>query len=39
MQKKQNRTLADGEAKTACPQACPTNAIVFGNVHDKDKPG
>jgi molybdopterin-containing oxidoreductase family iron-sulfur binding subunit len=24
------------DVKTACSQACPTNAIVFGNVHDKD---
>ncbi len=22
--------------KTACSQACPTNAIIFGNVNDKD---
>lgn len=34
--KKENRVLADGEAKTACMQACPTNAIVFGNVNDKN---
>lgn len=34
--KKDNRVLADGDAKTACMQACPTNAIVFGNVHDKE---
>jgi molybdopterin-containing oxidoreductase family iron-sulfur binding subunit len=34
--KKENRILADGEAKTACMQACPTEAIVFGNVHDKE---
>jgi molybdopterin-containing oxidoreductase family iron-sulfur binding subunit len=32
--KKEDRVLADGDAKTACQQACPTNAIVFGNVHD-----
>ena len=36
MQKKANTTLADGKAKTACMQACPTEAIVFGNVHDKE---
>ncbi|HKG69997.1 MAG TPA: hypothetical protein VKA92_14080, partial [Segetibacter sp.] len=23
------------DVKTACQQACPTNAIVFGNVNDK----
>ncbi len=34
--KKENRVLADGDAKTACMQACPTEAIVFGNVHDKE---
>lgn len=33
--KKENRTLHDGEVKTACMQACPTNAIVFGNTKDK----
>ena len=41
--KKENRPLetgADGkwDIKTACQQACPTNAIVFGNVHDKKSP-
>jgi molybdopterin-containing oxidoreductase family iron-sulfur binding subunit len=34
--KKENRVLADGDAKTACMTACPTDAIVFGNAHDKD---
>lgn len=34
--KKENRPLRDGEAKTACQQACPTDAIVFGNVHDNE---
>jgi len=33
--KKENRVLQDGDVKTACMQACPTNAIVFGNVKDK----
>jgi len=33
--KKENRVLADGDAKTACQQACPGDAIVFGNVRDK----
>jgi len=32
--KKAGRPLMDGEAMTACQQACPTQAIVFGNVHD-----
>ncbi len=34
--KQENRTVADGEAISACAQACPTNAIVFGNVNDKE---
>lgn len=34
--KKQGRLLKDGEAKTACQQSCPTDAIVFGNVNDKE---
>jgi molybdopterin-containing oxidoreductase family iron-sulfur binding subunit len=29
-----NRPIADGEIITACQQACPTNAIVFGNLND-----
>ncbi|MBL7730569.1 MAG: TAT-variant-translocated molybdopterin oxidoreductase [Chitinophagaceae bacterium] len=32
--KKENRELKDGDAKTACQTACPSNAIVFGNAHD-----
>jgi MoCo/4Fe-4S cofactor protein with predicted Tat translocation signal len=34
--KKEDRVLKDGEAKTACMTACPTDAIVFGNAHDKE---
>jgi MoCo/4Fe-4S cofactor protein with predicted Tat translocation signal len=34
--KKAGRPMADGEARTACQQACPTDAIVFGNVKDKE---
>jgi len=34
--KKENRILKDGDAKTACMTACPTEAIVFGNAHDKE---
>ena len=33
--KKQGRPLKDGEVKTACQQACPTNAISFGDSNDK----
>jgi molybdopterin-containing oxidoreductase family iron-sulfur binding subunit len=32
--KLENRTLKDFEIKTACMQACPANAIVFGNLND-----
>jgi molybdopterin-containing oxidoreductase family iron-sulfur binding subunit len=31
----QNRPFKDGDVNTACAQACPTNAITFGNVNDK----
>jgi MoCo/4Fe-4S cofactor protein with predicted Tat translocation signal len=34
--KKADRPLKDGEARTACQQACPTDAILFGNVADRD---
>jgi MoCo/4Fe-4S cofactor protein with predicted Tat translocation signal len=30
----ENRTIQDGEVVTACQQACPTQAIVFGNIND-----
>jgi molybdopterin-containing oxidoreductase family iron-sulfur binding subunit len=33
--KKENRPVIDGEVQTACMQACPTNAIIFGNVNDR----
>lgn len=33
--KKEGKPMTDGMARTACQQACPTDAIVFGNVNDK----
>ncbi len=30
----ENRAIQDGEVKTACQQACPAGAIVFGNIND-----
>ena len=34
--KMEDRPVADGEAMTACAQACPTNAIVFGDSMDEN---
>jgi MoCo/4Fe-4S cofactor protein with predicted Tat translocation signal len=33
--KMENRPLGGDDVQTACAQACPTNAITFGNVNDK----
>ncbi len=31
---KEDRDIRDGEIQTACQQACPSGAIVFGNIND-----
>lgn len=31
---RERRLLADGDVIPACAQACPTNALVFGNIKD-----
>jgi MoCo/4Fe-4S cofactor protein with predicted Tat translocation signal len=33
---RENRSVRDGEILTACQQACPTQAIIFGNKNDPD---
>jgi molybdopterin-containing oxidoreductase family iron-sulfur binding subunit len=31
---KEDRVVRDGEIEPACQQACPTRAIIFGNIND-----
>ena len=33
---KEHRPIHDGEVVTACAAACPTRAIAFGDLADKD---
>ena len=34
--KKEDRTITDGEVVTACQSACPTRAITFGDLNDRN---
>jgi molybdopterin-containing oxidoreductase family iron-sulfur binding subunit len=34
--KKESRPMQDSDIKVACQQACPSDAIQFGNVNDKE---
>lgn len=34
--KKEGRPVKDGEIQTACSDGCPTNAITFGDLNDKN---
>ena len=33
---REGRKVRDGEIQTACQQACPTEAIIFGDLNDPD---
>jgi molybdopterin-containing oxidoreductase family iron-sulfur binding subunit len=33
---KAGREISDGEIQTACQQVCPTGAIIFGDINQKN---
>jgi MoCo/4Fe-4S cofactor protein with predicted Tat translocation signal len=33
---KQEQPIKDGQLQTACQQSCPANAIIFGNINDRN---
>ena len=33
---KEGRSVSDGEIVTACQSACPTEAIIFGDLNDQN---
>ena len=33
---REDRPIQDGELQTACQQSCPANAIIFGNINDRN---
>ena len=36
---KEDRSIRDGEVVTACQAACPTEAIIFGDLNDSEQRG